>query len=174
MLADVEADNERRRAMAAARPWAATIIADMAEDIGGVGNLLTFPSRFKDAGGLAGWGLGQGEGGTSGAMLGRRTAASRTTEEVADDKTMAEFARRREKFAEDQEAKRQNFQSQTFGGGEAFASSFITGLLEKDNTPKMQLDEQRLGNKLLQNLVDKILPPREQKNEGMMIFQGKA
>jgi hypothetical protein len=67
------------------------------------------------------------------------------------------------------------FQSQTFGGGEDFAKSFITGLLEKDNTPKMQLEEQKRGNVLLQNLVDRIMPPSiQKKNEGPMIFQGKA
>jgi TP901 family phage tail tape measure protein len=93
--------------------------------------------------------------------------------EVERRKAM-EFIARPESARDD----RKPFQAQTFGGGAEFASSFISGLLEKDDSPKQTAEATKRGAVLLQALVDAIVPVTKitpgAPNTGMMIFQGKA
>jgi TP901 family phage tail tape measure protein len=114
-------------------------------------------------------------GGTSGAMLGRRTLASRTAEEVADDATSAEYRRRRTQLAEEREAKRQNFKSEHFAGGDDFARSFIQDMLTErtkgNELPKLQLDEQKQANKFLEQILNNSLSPVK---DTIALFSGKA
>lgn len=142
--ADIEADNQRRRALAAARPGAAALIADMAEEIGGVGNLVNAPSRFREAGGLTGWGTG-----TSGLAQWGRTDEARIAEEERDRKKFEEAEKRPT--------------AQAFADSADYARDAIQKALSGERkTPEEQLAAQKKANEILTTIANKILPPNMQ------------
>jgi TP901 family phage tail tape measure protein len=162
MLADVEAENERRRAMAGARPGAAALIAAMAEDIGGVGNLLNAPSRFREAGGLAGWGTGM----PGLAQWGPANAEA--------NKHAEELMTLRERREEREFQKKQGFQPQMFTDPADYATHAIQAALKGDDTPKLTLKEIAESKKILADISAKIVPtgnPLLPTNNGPLIFR---